>query len=100
MNPPIAYGIDFGTTNSAVSIAYGDRVEVLPVEEQDPVTQLRRSCTCTATGLKRLVARLSGHISRTATVRPAAPTVLSSIINSERPIVTSTGQVRDATTHV
>lgn len=40
MSSPLAYGIDFGTTNSAVSIAYGDRVEVLPVEQQDPVTQL------------------------------------------------------------
>src|SRR5437660_10535385 len=26
---PIGYGIDFGTSNSSVSIAYGDRVEVL-----------------------------------------------------------------------
>jgi hypothetical chaperone protein len=29
---PVAYGIDFGTTNSAIAIAYEDRVEVLPVE--------------------------------------------------------------------
>lgn len=29
--PPIAYGIDFGTSNSAVSIAYPDRVELVPV---------------------------------------------------------------------
>jgi hypothetical chaperone protein len=29
---PIGYGIDFGTTNSAVSIAYDDRVEVVPIE--------------------------------------------------------------------
>jgi hypothetical chaperone protein len=28
---PIAYGIDFGTSNSAISIAYLDRVEVLPI---------------------------------------------------------------------
>ena len=28
---PIGYGIDFGTSNSSVSIAYGDRVEVLAV---------------------------------------------------------------------
>jgi hypothetical chaperone protein len=28
---PIAYGIDFGTSNSAVSVAYSDRVEVLPI---------------------------------------------------------------------
>jgi hypothetical chaperone protein len=29
---PIAYGIDFGTTNSSIGIAYRDRVEVVPVE--------------------------------------------------------------------
>jgi len=28
---PLGYGIDFGTSNSAVSIAYADRVEVLPL---------------------------------------------------------------------
>jgi hypothetical chaperone protein len=28
---PIAYGIDFGTSNSAVSVAYPDHVEVLPI---------------------------------------------------------------------
>jgi len=28
---PLGCGIDFGTSNSSVSIAYGDRVEVLPV---------------------------------------------------------------------
>jgi hypothetical chaperone protein len=28
---PVGYGIDFGTSNSAVSIAYADRVEVVPV---------------------------------------------------------------------
>ena len=37
---PIAYGVDFGTTNSAISIAYADHVEVLPVETQAPETQL------------------------------------------------------------
>jgi hypothetical chaperone protein len=26
---PVGYGIDFGTSNSAISVAYGDRVEVL-----------------------------------------------------------------------
>jgi hypothetical chaperone protein len=34
VNPPpipIAYGIDFGTSNSAVSVAYADRVEVVPI---------------------------------------------------------------------
>jgi hypothetical chaperone protein len=29
---PIAYGIDFGTTNSSIAIAYPGRVEVVPVE--------------------------------------------------------------------
>jgi hypothetical chaperone protein len=28
---PIAYGIDFGTTNSSIAVAYPDRVEVVPV---------------------------------------------------------------------
>jgi hypothetical chaperone protein len=28
---PVGYGIDFGTSNSAISVAYPDRVEVLPV---------------------------------------------------------------------
>jgi len=28
---PIGYGIDFGTSNSAVSVAYTDRVEVVPI---------------------------------------------------------------------
>jgi hypothetical chaperone protein len=28
---PLGYGIDFGTSNSAVSIAYPDRVEVVPI---------------------------------------------------------------------
>jgi hypothetical chaperone protein len=28
---PLGYGIDFGTSNSAVSIAYADRVELVPV---------------------------------------------------------------------
>ncbi|HLQ16364.1 MAG TPA: Hsp70 family protein [Candidatus Eisenbacteria bacterium] len=28
---PVGYGIDFGTSNSAVSIAYEDRVEVVPI---------------------------------------------------------------------
>jgi hypothetical chaperone protein len=32
---PIAYGIDFGTTNSAVSIAHPDRVEVVRVGPQE-----------------------------------------------------------------
>ena len=29
---PIAYGIDFGTTNSSIAVAYPERVEVVPVE--------------------------------------------------------------------
>jgi hypothetical chaperone protein len=28
---PIGYGIDFGTSNSSVSVAYADHVEVLPL---------------------------------------------------------------------
>lgn len=28
---PVGYGIDFGTSNSAISVAYADRVEVLPL---------------------------------------------------------------------
>lgn len=28
---PLGYGIDFGTSNSAVSVAYADRVEILPI---------------------------------------------------------------------
>ncbi|GAC1509869.1 MAG: Hsp70 family protein [Candidatus Dormibacteraceae bacterium] len=28
---PVGYGIDFGTSNSAVAIAYADRVEVVPI---------------------------------------------------------------------
>ena len=31
MTAPIAYGIDFGTTNSSLAIAYADRVEILPI---------------------------------------------------------------------
>lgn len=31
MTAPLGYGIDFGTTNSSISIAYRDRVEVLDV---------------------------------------------------------------------
>jgi hypothetical chaperone protein len=30
---PVGYGIDFGTTNSSIAIAYLDRVEVVPVEQ-------------------------------------------------------------------
>ena len=29
---PIAYGIDYGTSNSAVAVAYADGVEVVPAE--------------------------------------------------------------------
>jgi hypothetical chaperone protein len=31
-NEPIAYGIDFGTTNSSIAVAYRDRIEVIPIE--------------------------------------------------------------------
>lgn len=37
MTAPIAYGIDFGTTNSSLAIAYEDRVETLLI---DPSAQL------------------------------------------------------------
>jgi hypothetical chaperone protein len=29
---PVAYGIDFGTTNSSIAVAYRNRIEVVPVE--------------------------------------------------------------------
>jgi hypothetical chaperone protein len=29
---PVAYGIDLGTTNSSIAVAYWDRIEVIPVE--------------------------------------------------------------------
>jgi hypothetical chaperone protein len=29
---PLAYGIDFGTTNSTIAVAYRDRIDILPVE--------------------------------------------------------------------
>lgn len=32
---PVAYGIDFGTTNSSIAVAYRDRIEVIPVESGD-----------------------------------------------------------------
>lgn len=31
-NEPVAYGIDFGTTNSSIAVAYRDRIEIIPVE--------------------------------------------------------------------
>ncbi len=31
-NEPVAYGIDFGTTNSSIAVAYRDRIEIVPVE--------------------------------------------------------------------
>jgi len=33
---PLAYGIDYGTSNSAVAVAYPDRVEVVPAESGLP----------------------------------------------------------------
>jgi hypothetical chaperone protein len=36
---PIAYGIDFGTTNSSIAVAYHDRVDVVPVE-RGPVAEV------------------------------------------------------------
>jgi hypothetical chaperone protein len=32
---PVAYGIDFGTTNSSIAAAYRDRIEIIPVELGD-----------------------------------------------------------------
>ena len=32
MSAPLGYGIDFGTSNSAVAVAYPDHVEVLPID--------------------------------------------------------------------
>ncbi len=37
---PVGYGIDFGTSNSSVSIAYADRVEVLQLGHQKSSTTL------------------------------------------------------------
>lgn len=37
MRTPIAYGIDYGTTNSSISIAYPDRVEVLELNPHSPL---------------------------------------------------------------
>lgn len=37
---PIAYGIDFGTSNSTIAVAYRDRVETLPVETGPVATAL------------------------------------------------------------
>jgi hypothetical chaperone protein len=36
---PIAYGIDFGTTNSSIAAAYRDRIDVVPVES-GPLTEI------------------------------------------------------------
>lgn len=36
MNSPLAYGIDFGTSNSSISIAYPDRVELVDVGTANP----------------------------------------------------------------
>ncbi len=38
--PPIGYGIDFGTSNSAISIAYPDRVEVLALGRSESAMTL------------------------------------------------------------
>ena len=37
MSIPLAYGIDYGTTNSSISIAYPDRVEVLELNPGAPL---------------------------------------------------------------
>lgn len=41
MKPPLAYGIDFGTTNSSISIAYADRVEVVELAAGEMPWSLR-----------------------------------------------------------
>ena len=38
MSKPIAYGIDFGTTNSAISIAYADEAEMVPLGRTGSLT--------------------------------------------------------------
>lgn len=35
MSAPLAYGIDFGTSNSSIAVAYGDGAEVLAVDQTD-----------------------------------------------------------------
>ncbi len=37
MSAPMAYGIDYGTTNSSISVAYSDRVEVLELDSGAPL---------------------------------------------------------------
>lgn len=39
---PVAYGIDFGTTNSSIAVAYRDRLDVVPVET-GPLDEVLRS---------------------------------------------------------
>ncbi len=36
MSSPVAYGIDFGTTNSSIAVAYTDKVELLPLNTATP----------------------------------------------------------------
>ena len=43
MSEPIAYGIDFGTTNSSIAIAYPERTEVVPVDPQGSAPECLRS---------------------------------------------------------
>ena len=43
MSEPIAYGIDFGTTNSSIAIAYPDRTEVVSVDPQSSTPECLRS---------------------------------------------------------
>lgn len=40
MNRPIAYGIDFGTTNSSIAIAYSDRVDMVDLSREGPAALL------------------------------------------------------------
>lgn len=53
MSRPLAYGIDFGTTNSAISVAYDDRAEVVQVAGRSYVPSIIY--------LDRTRQRLAGH---------------------------------------
>lgn len=45
MSNPVAYGIDFGTTNSSIAVAYEDGVEVLPINPDSPMPACLPSMT-------------------------------------------------------
>src|SRR5258708_11561825 len=58
---PLGYGIDFGTSNSAVAIAYADRVEVVPLGSARTLPRRTTSAACCSLEARR-------------TSRPFAPT--------------------------